>query len=280
MSGLATASPEPSRSSSSLETVGWASRKRWLGVGSPKSSIRPRHHPGQRPGPAAAEARAAATGSSAAPDRSGARSMYLGITQAPLRVEMNTRSATPLRDSSETMSTPLLPIPTTTHPLAAEVERVGRIDVVVRMDRVAVELTRELRKRAGPSDGRCRRAGRRTRASRRRRCGSASRRRRQRSACSHGGAEADLLAQAEPVGVLAQEAMDLGVVGEVRIPPVHREVREADRRSWRCRCAASDTPRSARWDCGSTSCRRCRRWPRSTCRGSPSRPAPCRPPAR
>ena len=38
---------------------------------------------------------------------------YLGITQAPLRVEMKTRSATPLRESSETMSTALLPIPTT-----------------------------------------------------------------------------------------------------------------------------------------------------------------------
>ena len=38
---------------------------------------------------------------------------YFGITQAPLRVEINTRSATPLRESSETMSTALLPIPTT-----------------------------------------------------------------------------------------------------------------------------------------------------------------------
>ena len=38
---------------------------------------------------------------------------YFGITQAPLRVEMKTFSATPLRDSSETMSTALLPIPTT-----------------------------------------------------------------------------------------------------------------------------------------------------------------------
>ena len=39
--------------------------------------------------------------------------MYLGTTQAPLRVEMKTRSATPLRDSSDTMSTPLLPMPIT-----------------------------------------------------------------------------------------------------------------------------------------------------------------------
>ncbi len=39
--------------------------------------------------------------------------MYLGTTHAPLRVEMNTCSATPLRASSETMSTALLPIPTT-----------------------------------------------------------------------------------------------------------------------------------------------------------------------
>ena len=38
---------------------------------------------------------------------------YLGITQAPLRVEMKTFSATPLRESSEVMSTALLPIPTT-----------------------------------------------------------------------------------------------------------------------------------------------------------------------
>ena len=38
---------------------------------------------------------------------------YLGITQAPLRVERKTFSATPLRESSETMSTALLPMPTT-----------------------------------------------------------------------------------------------------------------------------------------------------------------------
>jgi hypothetical protein len=37
----------------------------------------------------------------------------LGITQAPLRVEMNTFSATPFRESSEAISTALLPIPTT-----------------------------------------------------------------------------------------------------------------------------------------------------------------------
>jgi hypothetical protein len=35
---------------------------------------------------------------------------YLGITQAPLRVERKTFSATPLRESSETMSTALFPI--------------------------------------------------------------------------------------------------------------------------------------------------------------------------
>jgi hypothetical protein len=38
---------------------------------------------------------------------------YFGTTHAPLRVEMNTRSATPFRASSEVMSTALLPIPTT-----------------------------------------------------------------------------------------------------------------------------------------------------------------------
>ena len=38
---------------------------------------------------------------------------YLGITQAPLRVERKTFSATPLRESSETMSTALFPMPTT-----------------------------------------------------------------------------------------------------------------------------------------------------------------------
>ena len=44
------------------------------------------------------------------------------------------------------------------------------------------------------------------------------------------GAEPDPVAQGEAVGVLAQEPVDLGVMGEVRIALVHREVLEADRR--------------------------------------------------
>ena len=43
----------------------------------------------------------------------GLPNMYFGTTHAPLRVETNTFSATPLRDSSEAMSTALLPMPTT-----------------------------------------------------------------------------------------------------------------------------------------------------------------------
>ena len=39
--------------------------------------------------------------------------MYFGITHAPLRVERNVSSATPLRDTSLQMSTALLPMPTT-----------------------------------------------------------------------------------------------------------------------------------------------------------------------
>ena len=39
--------------------------------------------------------------------------MYFGTTYAPERVERNTMSETVLRASSETMSTALLPIPTT-----------------------------------------------------------------------------------------------------------------------------------------------------------------------
>ena len=45
----------------------------------------------------------------------------------------------------------------------------------------------------------------------------------------HGGVEADPVAQREVIGVLAQEPVDLGVVGKVRVAPVHREVGEADR---------------------------------------------------
>ena len=43
------------------------------------------------------------------------------------------------------------------------------------------------------------------------------------------GPEANALAQAEALGVLAQELVDLGVVREVRVTFVHREVGEADR---------------------------------------------------
>ena len=45
----------------------------------------------------------------------------------------------------------------------------------------------------------------------------------------HRRAEPDALPQAERVGVLAQEVVDLRVVREVRIAMVHREVPEADR---------------------------------------------------
>ena len=45
----------------------------------------------------------------------------------------------------------------------------------------------------------------------------------------HRHPEADPLAQPEAVGVLAQEPVDLGVVREVGIPLVHREVGKADR---------------------------------------------------
>ena len=138
MSGLATASPEPSRSRSSLETVGWASRKRWLGVGSPKSSIRPdttrcRTRPSRRCIPSGSHGIVRTTWSTGRPKT------YFGSTHAPLRVERRTRSATPLRDSSETMSTPLLPIPTTTTRLPTKVERIGGVDVVVRVQGLAVE---------------------------------------------------------------------------------------------------------------------------------------------
>ena len=111
--GFATASPEPSRSSSSLETVGWASRNLWLGWGRPKSSMRPEARCGQ--GRAirrcSLERQARVDSSPACPI--GRPEKYFGITQAPLRVERKTFSATPLRDSSETMSTALLPMPTT-----------------------------------------------------------------------------------------------------------------------------------------------------------------------
>ncbi len=43
-----------------------------------------------------------------------------------------------------------------------------------------------------------------------------------------GGVEADVLPEAEAVCVLVQELVDLGVVGEVGIALVHREVGEAD----------------------------------------------------
>ena len=43
------------------------------------------------------------------------------------------------------------------------------------------------------------------------------------------GVEPDPLAQAEVIGVLPQELVDLAVVGEVRVAVVHREVGEADR---------------------------------------------------
>jgi hypothetical protein len=83
-----------------------------VGLGSPKSSIRPDTSRGST----RATRRCRPSGSRGLVFTIvsvGRPRMYFGITQAPLRVEMKTRSAIPLRESSDTMSTALLPIPTT-----------------------------------------------------------------------------------------------------------------------------------------------------------------------
>ena len=77
-SGLATASPEPRRSSSSLETVGCASRKWWLGVGRPKSSIRPETSRGSSPADPALEAQRQPRVRLERPDRPDARTRTWG----------------------------------------------------------------------------------------------------------------------------------------------------------------------------------------------------------
>ena len=165
------------------------------------------------------------------------------------------------------------------HALTPQVERLGRIDVVMRVQGRPVEVTGELGQRRIPV------------------VAVADQQRLElvrlavvgvdQPATSvpglgalHHGLEADPLAQREAVGVLAQELVDLRMVREVRVALVHREVGEADRAALRCRCAASDRPTSGRWGCGSTSCRRRHRWLRSTCTGRPSRAATCRLPAR
>ena len=83
-----------------------------MGWGSPKSSIRPEASQGS--GRAIRRwSRSGMRGLIFTSVSIGRPKKYLGITQAPLRVEMKTFSATPLRESSEVMSTALLPIPTT-----------------------------------------------------------------------------------------------------------------------------------------------------------------------
>ena len=75
---------------------------------------------------------------------------YLGMIQAPLRVEMKTRSATPLRDELGNDVDAAVADPDDHDPLAVQVERLGRIDVVVGVERRAVETPREVGERRVP----------------------------------------------------------------------------------------------------------------------------------
>ena len=159
-SGLATASPEPSRSSSSLETVGCASRNRWLGWAgrSPPSGRRPDEAAAGRHGAAATSA---ARGSCARPGPAGAR----------------TRTwASPMRRSGS-RSGPARP-----HPCARARRRcrprccqspppapAGRAGRAARSDRCSDgsgscrrRTVRETPETTGPNGGRCRPAGRRS----------------------------------------------------------------------------------------------------------------------
>ena len=70
--------------------------------------------------------------------------MYFGTIQALDRVESVTSFCSALHDSSTAMSAALLPMPTTRIRLPVRSSGVRRVDVVVRVDRLAGELAREL----------------------------------------------------------------------------------------------------------------------------------------
>ena len=162
------------------------------------------------------------------------------------------------------------------HPLAVEVERVARADVVVGVERLAVEaagevgearvpvvavaddqevelLGRAVAERDPPAAAVL--AARRARPGSRSGFGRAARTRRRSGAGSPGSGSG---------------------AGSPGTRPGPSACRGTRRRRARCRCGATGRPRSARSGCRSTSCRRCRRSPRSRCRGCPSRRAPCR----
>ena len=159
--------------------------------------------------------------------------------------------------------------------LADHVEGLGGREVVVRVDRLARELAGELGDAgvpvvAVPDDeelelvglavlggdrpAAVRRCARPSRPGSRSGCGRAGRRLRRSCRCRRGPARG---------------------AGSPGTRPRSSACRGTRRCRARCRCGASGRPTSARSGCRSTSCRRCRRRPRSRCRAPRGRPGPC-----